>query len=67
MTTGKKDERLSVGCVWGPFVTGLADETTRKDFGVGFKVSQIEANPSAFFCDVHSSLAVPGAVRGQLY
>ena len=33
---------------------------------MGFKVAQIEDNPSAFMADVHSSLAVPGAVRGQL-
>lgn len=36
-----------------------------QDTGTGFKVSQIEENPSGFFADVHSSLAVPGAVRGQ--
>jgi hypothetical protein len=37
-----------------------------QDTGAGFRVSQIEDNPSGFFADVHSSLAVPGAVRGQL-
>ena len=36
-----------------------------QDTGTGFKLSQIEANPSDFMADVHSSLAVPGAVRGQ--
>jgi len=57
----------SIGCITGPFVTGLND-TARAgvDSGEGFTVSQIEDNPAGFFIDVHSSLAVPGAVRGQL-
>lgn len=50
----------------GPFTTGVEDTTTGLDTGAGFKVSQIEAAPSQFFTDVHSSLAVPGAVRAQL-
>jgi hypothetical protein len=37
-----------------------------KDSGEGFHVSMIEANPTAFMADTHSSLAIPGAVRGQL-
>lgn len=56
--------RRSVGCMTGPFTTGLMANGV--DTGAGFQVSQIEMNPSAFNCDVHSSLAVPGAVRGQL-
>lgn len=63
---GKKNERVSVGCLKGPFETGVIDEETGEDTGAGFKVKEIEADPAAFFCDVHSSLAVPGAVRGQL-
>ena len=47
----------------GPFTTGLIQNG--KDTGEGFKLSQIVENPSGFFADVHSSLAVPGAVRGQ--
>lgn len=60
---GDGDVRYSFGCLTGPFTTGLLVEG--KDTGEGFKLSQIEANPSGFFADVHSSLAVPGAVRGQ--
>ncbi|KID95575.1 CHRD superfamily protein, partial [Metarhizium majus ARSEF 297] len=56
--------RTSIGCLRGPFLTGVRVEG--KDTGEGFHVEQIERNPSAFFTDVHSSLAVPGAVRGQL-
>ena len=56
--------RNSAGCITGPFVTGLVVEG--KDSGEGFHVSQIEQDPAAFFADTHSSLAVPGAVRGQL-
>ncbi|KEF51343.1 uncharacterized protein A1O9_12693 [Exophiala aquamarina CBS 119918] len=54
----------SAGCLTGPFVTGLVMEG--KDTGEGFHISQIEQNPSGFFADTHSSLALPGAVRGQI-
>lgn len=54
----------SAGCLTGPFITGLVVEG--KDTGEGFHISQIEKNPAAFFADTHSSLALPGAVRGQL-
>lgn len=54
----------SVGCMKGPFTTGVVMEGA--DTGTGFTVAQIEANPAGFFADVHSSLATPGAVRGQL-
>ncbi|PNS14889.1 hypothetical protein CAC42_2118 [Sphaceloma murrayae] len=57
--------RRSIGCAQGPFRTGI-NGTDGQDSGNGFTVSRIEANPGAFFADVHSSLAVPGAVRGQL-
>ncbi|KAL8817544.1 MAG: hypothetical protein Q9223_003646 [Gallowayella weberi] len=60
---GEGNERVSVGCLQGPFTTGLL--ANGADTGIGFKVSQIEANPGGFFADVHSSLAVPGAARGQ--
>merc|ERR1712072_398983 len=56
--------RNSIGCLRGPFTTGVLSDGT--DTGEGFHVSQIEENPAAFFSDTHSSLAVPGATRGQL-
>lgn len=56
--------RNSAGCLKGPFKTGVLVE--EKDSGEGFHVSAIEANPAAFMADTHSSLALPGAVRGQL-
>ncbi|WYZ38482.1 hypothetical protein EsH8_III_000396 [Colletotrichum jinshuiense] len=61
---GYANVRRSIGCLTGPFRTGV--NATGADTGTGFTVSQIEANPAEFFTDVHSSLAVPGAVRGQL-
>lgn len=61
---GSHDVRNSVGCLTGPFKTGLLANGV--DTGTGFKVASIEKNPAGFFADVHSSLAVPGAVRGQL-
>jgi hypothetical protein len=54
----------SVGCMKGPFSTGIVMNDV--DTGSGFTVAQIEANPAGFFADIHSSLALPGAVRGQL-
>lgn len=48
----------------GPFTTGIM--ANNRDTGEGFHVRQIEQNPSGFFTDVHSSLALPGAARGQL-
>lgn len=56
--------RQSAGCLTGPFVTGLLVDG--RDSGDGFHVAMIEANPAAFMADTHSSLALAGAVRGQL-
>ncbi|KAF2714272.1 hypothetical protein K504DRAFT_462683 [Pleomassaria siparia CBS 279.74] len=56
--------RQSVGCVTGPFVTGVIVDG--KDTGEGFHVHQIEADPKKFMSDTHSSVALAGAVRGQL-
>ncbi|KAF7549797.1 hypothetical protein G7046_g8231 [Stylonectria norvegica] len=61
---GDEYRRSSLGCLKGPFKTGVV--TDGNDSGDGFTVKQIEDNPAAFFTDTHSSLAVPGAVRGQL-
>lgn len=63
---GSGDTRTSSGCLQGPFTTGLDDETTGEDTGAGFTLAQIEADPSGFAADVHTSQFVPGAVRGQL-
>ncbi|KAH6647308.1 hypothetical protein BKA67DRAFT_663640 [Truncatella angustata] len=56
-------KRVSVGCQKGPFTTGILRSGV--DTGFGFTVRQIERNPTNFFTDIHSSLAVPGAARGQ--
>ncbi|KAG4441315.1 hypothetical protein IFR05_003178 [Cadophora sp. M221] len=56
--------RNSAGCLKGPFVTGVMVDGV--DSGEGFHVEKIEANPAAFMADTHSSLALAGAVRGQL-
>jgi hypothetical protein len=61
---GEGNTRNSIGCLKGPFKTGVV--TNGADSGDGFRVQQIENNPAAFFTDVHSSLALPGAVRGQM-
>ncbi|KAF2424882.1 hypothetical protein EJ08DRAFT_406981 [Tothia fuscella] len=60
----KKVIRRSVGCLTGPFTTGVLANGV--DTGVGFKVAQIEADPASFFTDSHTVKYVPGVVRGQL-
>lgn len=61
-TDGK---RYAIGCLTGPFQTGvLNDEGV--DTGRDFEVGEIEHYPGGFYVDIHSSLAVTGAVRGQL-
>jgi len=63
--TGDDWTRTSFGCLKGPFTTGL-NGTNGLDTATGFKLGQIEANPSGFFADVHTAEYVAGAVRGQL-
>ena len=55
---------VSSGCLQGPFTTGLAPTGT--DTGDGFTLAQIEADPSAFSTDVHTTAFPAGAIRGQL-
>lgn len=62
---GSGDVRISSGCQTGPFVTGLDDTVTGIDTGADFHVGELEADPAAYYVDIHSSLAVPGANRGQ--
>ncbi len=56
--------RRSKGCLRGPFTTGVAVDGA--DTGAGFSLARIEADPSAFFTDTHTSAYTAGAVRGQL-
>lgn len=63
--TGDGDTLKSSGCLKGPFTTGLEGDDG-VDTGEGFKLSSIEANPTGFSSDTHTSEFVPGAVRGQL-
>jgi hypothetical protein len=58
--------RRSVGCLTGPFVTGIMAADNVTDTGAGFTVAEIEANPAGFFTDSHTALFVPGVVRGQM-
>lgn len=39
--------RVSLGCLTGPFTTGLAPQGT--DTGANFSLAQIEASPASFF------------------
>ncbi|EON69419.1 hypothetical protein W97_08679 [Coniosporium apollinis CBS 100218] len=64
VATSDPNVRNTVGCQTGPFRTGVMPGGV--DTGAAFHVRQIVANPAGFFCDAHSSLAVPGAFRGQI-
>jgi len=59
--------RAAYGCLTAPFVTGLtgADNVTDTGSASGFTIADIEANPAGYNADVHTTDAVPGAVRGQ--
>lgn len=61
---GTEARKSSIGCLTGPFTTGL-NGTNGLDTGTGFKVAQIEANPSGFFADAHTNLFPAGVFRGQ--
>jgi CHRD domain-containing protein len=55
---------VSSGCLQGPFTTGVV--TDGADTGAGFTLAQIEADPSSFATDTHTTASPAGAVRGQL-
>ncbi|PQE28141.1 guanine deaminase protein [Rutstroemia sp. NJR-2017a BBW] len=59
---GDDKKRVSVGCITGPFTTGL-NGADGKDTGTGFTVQQIEANPAGFFTDAHTNLYPLGVIR----
>ncbi|KAH0615072.1 uncharacterized protein H6S33_000708 [Morchella sextelata] len=61
---GNDTRRNSVGCLKGPFRTGII--ANGFDTGEGFFVRQIEANPMGFFTDVHTRNFPAGALRAQL-
>ncbi len=54
----------SEGCLQGPFTTGVV--TDGVDSGDGFTLAELEADPTAYYSDVHTADFVPGAMRGQL-
>ncbi len=55
---------VSSGCLQGPFTTGVV--TDGADTGDGFSLAEIEADPSSFATDTHTTASPAGAVRGQL-
>ncbi|KAI9875064.1 MAG: hypothetical protein M1830_008974 [Pleopsidium flavum] len=61
---GDDYRRNAVGCVVGPFKTGIMVNGT--DTGDNFTVAMIEANPAGFFADAHTTMFPLGVVRGQL-
>ncbi|KAI5797523.1 hypothetical protein DFH27DRAFT_106971 [Peziza echinospora] len=63
---GDDHRKNSIGCVQGPFTTGITNQQTGRDTGEGFHVRQIEENPKGFFTDSHTERFPAGAVRGQV-
>jgi len=61
---GDDKKRVSVGCLVGPFTTGIK-AADGKDTGTGFNVRLIELDPKSYFTDSHTKLFVAGVVRGQ--
>ncbi|MCC5949893.1 MAG: CHRD domain-containing protein [Nitriliruptoraceae bacterium] len=55
----------STGCVAAPFVTGLSPDGSDTDHGADFTVAALEADPTAFYVDTHTSEYPDGAIRGQ--
>ncbi|KAF8458582.1 hypothetical protein BDZ91DRAFT_497710 [Kalaharituber pfeilii] len=62
---GDDCRRNTIGCLKGPFLTGIKDPQG-KDTGEGFHVRQIEENPKGFMTDTHTARFPAGAVRGQM-
>ena len=62
---GDDKKRVSVGCLTGPFTTGI-NGPNGQDTGMGFMVKRIEEDPAGFFADSHTNLFSLGVVRGQL-
>jgi hypothetical protein len=54
----------SSGCVAAPFMTGVGPDTGG-DHGDGFTVAELEADPTAYYVDTHTTEFTAGAVRGQ--
>lgn len=63
---GSDDDPLtSSNCIQGPFTTGVEDDDGN-DTAADFTLSELEADPEAFYADVHTSEFPAGAIRGQL-
>ena len=58
---GDGKRRLSVGCLTGPFTTGM-NGPDGMDTGSEFMVKHIEDNPAGFFADSHTELFPLGAL-----
>ena len=64
-SSSNTDPRTSSGCAKGPFTTGVAGPDG-SDTGTGFTVEELEANPSAYYVDIHTEQFPGGSVRAQL-
>lgn len=58
--------RTSKGCLQGPFATNVTANGQDSGSASGFRLRNIEENPSNFFADTHTQQFVAGAIRGQL-
>ncbi|KAI9799992.1 MAG: hypothetical protein M1833_003521 [Piccolia ochrophora] len=60
---GDDTRRISLGCITGPFKTGILVNGT--DTGDGFEIQEILDNPTGFNADAHTTKYLPGVIRGQ--
>lgn len=64
-SSGDEDApRTSAECVQGPFTSGVTADGA--DTGAGFTVAELEADPAAYYVDIHTTQFPGGALRGQL-
>jgi hypothetical protein len=64
-SASESDPRTSAACLQGPFTTGVTGDAGT-DTGAGFTVAELEADPTAYYVDIHTSQFPGGSLRGQI-
>jgi hypothetical protein len=62
--SGAEVDKVSRGCMNGPFTTGVVVNGT--DTGAGFSLREVEMDPAGYYVDAHTERFVPGVHRGQM-
>ena len=64
-SSSDSDPRSSGQCLQGPFTTGVTSDAG-SDTGDGFTVAELEADPAAYYVDIHTAQFPAGSLRGQI-